>query len=276
MEKLINRWKPVIVFGLFLGLAACSSVPEQEQQALSNEQTKTGTQDESFDDSDPRDPMEGFNRVMWDFNYDILDAYILRPTAVVYRDYMPTPLRRGLFNMADNLDEPSAMVNNSLQGKFGNAGISLGRFLLNSTVGVLGLFDVATPIGLVEKQEDFGEVLGVWGVDNGPYIMLPAYGPTDTRDFAGGFVDGAYFPLSDLTVWGSIGRITVKALEGRISLMDQEQLLNDSFDPYLFVKEAHFQRSAFKVNDGKVVPDANEDEDDFDDFDDFDDEFEDL
>ncbi|NTS76358.1 VacJ family lipoprotein [Catenovulum sp. SM1970] len=257
-----KSWRLIFALSLSILVPACSTVPEKQTEQDTNDITYT----------DERDPLEGVNRAIWDFNYNVLDKHVLRPTAVVYRDYMPTPARKGLLNVVNNLDEPSAFVNNTLQGKFANAGISAGRFLINSTLGLFGLFDIATPMGITEHQEDFGEVLGSYGVGNGPYLMVPAMGPTDVRDLSGSVVDGMYFPLSDLTMWGSIGRFTVKALEGRIQLMDQEQLLEDSFDSYIFVKEAHFQRSEFKVYDGNV---PQEEEEGFDDFDDFEDEFDD-
>ncbi|GAC15745.1 MlaA family lipoprotein [Aliiglaciecola lipolytica] len=228
-------------------------------------------QAENVEYNDPRDSLEGFNRVMWDFNYDVLDAYILRPTTVVYVDYVPQPARQGLFNAALNLEEPSNSVNNLLQGKVGGSLTSLGRFVLNSTVGILGFIDVAEKIGLEREEEEFGEVLGKYGVGTGTYLMIPAMGPSDIRSIVGDVVDSSYFPLQDLSFYAAAVRTGIKALEARAQLIEQEGQLEQSLDPYAFVKNAYFQNLEFRVTDGKVPPsDLNTDpeveEENFEDF----------
>ncbi|MFT2091671.1 VacJ family lipoprotein [Paraglaciecola sp. 2405UD69-4] len=214
--------------------------------------TTRGVNDQVQEYNDPKDPIESFNRTMWDFNYDVLDVYILRPTAVAYTNYMPQFARTGLLNMARNLEEPSNSLNNLLQGKVDGTFISLGRFLLNSTVGVLGLIDVASELGIDPQEEEFGEVLGKWGVDTGPYLMLPAWGPTDIRSGVGDIVDTSYSPLDSLNFYASLFRTGIKVLEARAAVIAQEQQLNSSADPYSFVKSAYFQNLEFKVKDGKV------------------------
>lgn len=243
----------VLVTGLFL-LGGCA--------------TKQTTMEQAQQYEDPKDPLESLNRTMWDFNYEILDEYILRPTAVAYVDYMPQIARIGLLNMADNLEEPSNSLNNLLQGKLDGTFISLGRFLLNSTVGLLGLIDVASEIGLEPREEAFGEVLGKWGLDTGPYLMLPALGPSDVRSSVGDFVDSSYSPIDGLNFYFSFLRMGIKALEGRASVIQQEQTLNSSADPYAFVKSAYFQNLEFKVKDGVVEKSEEEEalEDDIDAF----------
>jgi phospholipid-binding lipoprotein MlaA len=217
---------------------------------------------------DPKDPLESLNRVTWDFNYEILDEYILRPTAVAYVDYMPTIARTGLLNVAENLEEPSNSLNNLLQGKLDGTFISLGRFLLNTTVGLLGLIDVASEIGLEPEEEEFGEVLGKWGVGTGPYLMIPALGPSDVRSSVGDFVDTSYSPIDGLNFYLGFLRVGIKALEGRASVIQQEQTLNASADPYAFVKSAYFQNLDFKVKDGVIETSEEEEalEDDIDAF----------
>ena len=116
------------------------------------------TNDQVQQYADPKDPLESLNRTMWDFNYEILDEYLLRPTAVVYVDYMPQMARTGLLNAAENVEEPSNGLNNLLQGKMDGTFVSIGRFLLNSSVGLFGLIDVASNIGLDPAEEEFGEV----------------------------------------------------------------------------------------------------------------------
>jgi phospholipid-binding lipoprotein MlaA len=243
----------VLITGLML-LGGCASQQAANEQAQQYE--------------DPKDPLESLNRTMWDFNYEILDEYILRPTAVAYVDYMPQIARTGLLNLAENLEEPSNSVNNLLQGKLDGTFISLGRFLLNSTVGILGLIDVASEIGLEPEEEEFGEVLGKWGVDTGPYLMIPALGPSDVRSSVGDFVDSSYSPIDVLNFYIGFLRVGIKALESRASLIQQEQQLNSTADPYAFVKSAYFQNLEFKVNDGELEKSEEEEafEDDIDAF----------
>lgn len=219
---------------------------------LSGCATHQGANEQAETYHDPKDPFESVNRDMWDFNYDVLDAYILRPTAVVYSEYMPQFARTGLLNVALNLEEPTNSVNNLLQGKLDGTFVSLGRFLLNSTVGLLGAFDVATEIGLNRQDEEFGEVLGKWGVGTGPYLMIPALGPNDPRSGVGDYVDSAYGPLDSLNIYFTILRSGIKVLEARAALIQQEQQLEDSADRYSFVKNAYFQNLEYKVKDGQV------------------------
>jgi phospholipid-binding lipoprotein MlaA len=226
-----------VLFGLLI-LGGCASNKNVDEQAAQN--------------SDPRDPLESINRSMWYFNYDILDKHILRPVTVAYVDYMPQFARTGLLNMALNLEEPANTVNNLLQGKLDGTFISLGRFVINSTLGLLGSIDVASELGLQRKDEEFGEVLGKWGAGTGPYLMVPALGPNDIRSGVGDYVDSSYFPLDSLNIYFTILRGGIKALESRATLIQQEQLLNDSPDPYAFVKGAYFQHLEFKVQDGQV------------------------
>ncbi|MFT4747952.1 MAG: phospholipid-binding lipoprotein MlaA [Congregibacter sp.] len=208
--------------------------------------------------ADSKDPLESFNRIMWDFNYEILDEYVLRPTAVAYVDYMPQIARTGLLNMAENLEEPSNSLNNLLQWKLDGTFISLGRFLLNSSLGLLGVIDVASEIGLETQEEEFGEVLGKWGVGTGPYLMIPALGPSDVRSSVGDFVDTSYSPMDGLNLYLGFLRVGIKALEGRASVIQQEQQISSSTDPYAFVKSAYFQNLKFKVLDGKIVKSEEE------------------
>lgn len=237
---------PKVISSLLLALVlvGCASGDATRQKAASYQ--------------DPKDPFETVNRSLWDFNYDVLDAYVLRPVTIAYVDYMPQMARSGLLNMAENLEEPSNSVNNLLQGKVEETFVSLGRFVLNSTVGLLGMIDVASEIGLQAEEEEFGEVLGKWGVTTGPYLMIPALGPSDIRSSVGDVVDTAYSPLDSLNFYLTILRSGIKAIESRASVIEQEQQLNSSVDPYAFVKSAYFQNLEFKVNDGEVQQSAEE------------------
>lgn len=251
----MNRMKYVATLLTLMMLGGCASNTGVEQQEQQEQQYQ-----------DPKDPFESINRDMWYFNWDILDKHLLRPVTVVYVDYTPQFVRTGLYNMALNLEEPTNSVNNLLQGKLDGTLVSLGRFLLNSTVGLLGSIDVATEVGLVRADEEFGEVLGKWGMGTGPFLMIPALGPKDIRSGTGDFVDNAYGPLDALNIYFSAFRTGIKVLETRAMLIQQEQQLEQSVDPYSFVKNAYFQNLAFKVQDGKVEKTVEEEalEDDID------------
>ncbi|SEH99299.1 phospholipid-binding lipoprotein MlaA [Rheinheimera pacifica] len=227
-----------VLLPLMLLVTGCASKPDNKQ---AQQQT---------DYRDSRDPLETINRPLWDFNYDILDKYVLRPATVGYMTVVPKPARKGLVNVANNLSEPASFLNGTLQAKPDRAAISAGRFLVNSTLGLFGLFDVATRIGLVEQGEDFSQTLAVWGVGDGPYLMLPALGPTTVRGTAGGLVDNLYFPLGLLNTPLTLTRAAINALDGREQLMSMENMLEESLDPYAFVKESYYQRQLFKIYDG--------------------------
>jgi len=159
--------------------------------------------------------------------------------------------------MAMNLNEPSAIINNLLQAKFVDAAESTGRFLLNSTIGLLGFFDPASDFGWGRKQEEFGEVLGTYGVGDGPYIVIPGLGPSSVREEVGDYVDKYYWPLAVLDFWPNVVRVAVVGLEQRASLSQQEKLIDESIDSYEFVKNAYFQNMNFKVHDGNPPVEVN-------------------
>ncbi|SFC22513.1 MlaA family lipoprotein [Pseudoalteromonas denitrificans] len=231
-----------VLFLILFSLIGCAQIPVENQ--------------------DDRDPLQTVNRPVYDFNMDILDSYILRPATVGYVAITPQPVRRGLLNFAENINEPVDGINAALQGKVGNAGVSVARFLINSTVGIFGFFDVASEIGLEQIDEDFGQTLGVWGVDDGAYLMLPAYGPSTARNISGDVIDGFVIPSIALSMPQSFLLFAIKALEARASLIPQEALLNESLDPYIFVKEAYLQRQVYDLYDGN--PPLEEEVEDFD------------
>lgn len=213
--------------------------------------------------ADPRDPFETVNRDLWDFNQE-LDEAILWPAAQAYGT-IPEPGRRGLRNVVDNLSEPSYLLNNALQGKAADAGVSFWRFAINSTVGILGIFDVASNFGLNARPESFGETAASWGVGDGPYVMLPGIGPTVVIDRSGDVVDGMYFPIDNLDGGVSFARLVIKALDTRLRLQEQQSLMENSLDSYSFVREAYFQNWRNKVYDGNPPPEPQTDEEELDD-----------
>lgn len=194
------------------------------------------------------DPFEPVNRLMWDFNYQVLDNYIYRPVTQSYVDWVPTPGRKAINNFVLNFEEPSTMVNNLLQLNFKLSARAFFRFSVNSTFGLLGFLDVAEKLGVPRKIETFSNVLGHWSVPNGPYLMLPGLGPTSTRTFFGGIVDGLYFPFSYLSFGEEISLDVLDGIDTREGLLGQEVLLEQSLDPYLFVKDAYTQYKVFQLN----------------------------
>lgn len=254
-------------------LSACASKPEEQiEQAdatIAPVDASLKVQAEA-EESSNNDPFEPFNRVMWDFNYDVLDRFLLKPVTKGYVAVTPQVMRTGLLNAANNLEEPANSINNMLQGKFERGFTSVGRFAVNSTIGLLGFFDVASSMGLERKREDFGQVLGVWGVGTGPYLMIPALGPSDFRSLTGTVVDAYYWPGTVLEDPYVIGAAVVSLLEARAALIEQEENLNRSLDQYLFVRDAYFQRLAFEVSDGHIEQKSDEElEEEQDDFSDF-------
>ncbi|RDV24430.1 VacJ family lipoprotein [Alteromonas aestuariivivens] len=245
------------------GCASRNGTEQVEVQQTGNEQ------------GDPRDPLESVNRTMWDFNWEVLDAYILRPITVGYVAVMPQFARTGLLNAVENLQEPGSFINNMLQGKFDHGMDSLARFVINSTVGLLGTIDVAERMGIARQREDFGEVLGKWGVDTGPYLMLPALGPSDPRSFTGDVVDGFYSPAALLTGPYTIARFLIDALEDRAAVIELEPQLEQAVDDYAFIKNAYFENLEFRVTDGASSEKAIE-ESELEDFEEFESMLEDL
>jgi phospholipid-binding lipoprotein MlaA len=202
---------------------------------------------------DSRDPWEGFNRVVFSFN-DSADKYLLQPVARGYRKVTPTFVDQSLANLFNNLGEIKNVGNNALQGDGGDMLVSGGRFLINTTVGVLGIFDVATYIGLTRDSEDFGQTLAVWGLGNGPYLMLPLIGPSTLRDSVGRGADSfteITRGIDPSTV--QLGMTMLDLLQVRASLLGTEDLV--SGDKYTFFKDVYLQRRDFLINDGKLKDD---------------------
>lgn len=201
----------------------------------------------------PKDPYEEQNRAVWEFNRS-LDKAVLKPVAEGYQYITPDPIETGVTNFFSNLGEIPTIINDVLQGKFLKAGRDTGRFLINSTIGVAGLLDPATEMGLEEESEDFGQTLAVWGFEPGPYLMLPFIGPSNPRDGLGFAVDSFafYSPYDELnddqTEWGLRA---LSLVDQRARLLPLEEQLEEALDEYLMVRDAYLQRREFKVYDGK-------------------------
>lgn len=220
--------------------------------------------------SNPDDPYEDFNRQMFAFN-DGVDRAIVQPVARGYRAVTNEPIREGVGNFSANLGEPLTAVNHVLQGKLPDAGATVSRFLINSTVGLVGIFDPASSMGIQRTKEDFGQTLGTWGVDSGPFLVLPFIGPTTPRDLTGIGGDLALNPLNypefenddairtgTFVIWG------IDAREGALEATDE---LNNQIDPYTTVRRLYGRTRAADIGipyeEPNDAPELSDDELDF-------------
>lgn len=232
----------ILVFGLATG---CATRPPADDPAALAEFEQVN------------DPLEPFNRAVFEVN-DTLDRAVLEPVARVYRFVLPDEARDGIRSALSNLNSPVVFANDLFQFEFERAGITLGRFVINSTVGILGFIDVAEDLGLPEHDEDFGQTLAVWGVDSGPYLMLPLLGPSNPRDTAGRVVDffldpiGYFMQGSDDDDWelataryARQGLEVIALREGLLDLTDE--LRAQSIDYYAAVRAAYRQRRASEI-----------------------------
>jgi phospholipid-binding lipoprotein MlaA len=207
---------------------------------------------------DPRDPWERLNRTTYKFN-DKLDKAVLRPVAHGYNKVAPKFVKTGISNFMDNLGYPVVMVNDLLQARFTLFGRDTGRFLMNTTLGVGGLLDPATQAGLEKNENDFGLTFGRWGIPKGPYFVIPFLGPSDVRDGLGRIPASYLSPQNytgdwkiEYSVWA------VELLDARYRLIPSEPLLDASYDPYLFMKNAYLQRRDYQLSQGTGKPSQNE------------------
>jgi len=199
------------------------------------------------------DPIEDLNRDIFIFN-EKLDEKILKPAALAYRKVTPQFARSGVTNFFNNLEEIDTTINQLLQGEIKYAFNDTGRFLINSTIGLFGLIDVASKMGLERHEEDFGQTLGVWGFDSGPYLMLPFLGPSNPRDLLSrpisSFLSGTFAMENDDVKLTLVG---IDALETRERLLDAETLIIG--DKYIFVKDAYIQSREYEINNGSTKDD---------------------
>jgi phospholipid-binding lipoprotein MlaA len=196
------------------------------------------------------DPWEPMNRSIYKFN-DAVDRAALKPAAKAYVKVTPQPVRTGVSNFFQNLSTPTTIVNSLLQGKFVGAGQDTLRFLINTTLGWGGVFDVASGAHLPIHNEDSGQTLGRWGVPAGPYLVLPVLGPASLRDAPARIADDFTRPLhwyqKDALRWGSVA---VNALDTRARFLPLEETLAQTYDPYAFIRDAYLQQRQFQVFDG--------------------------
>lgn len=238
MSQLVQRVFKGTLMLVVIMLSACASIQQTERVANI-------------------DPFERVNRAVFSFN-ETADQYVIKPIAEGYKFILPEFVRTGVTNFFSNINDVLIAANNLLQGKPVNAASDIGRFFINSTIGILGLFDVATDMGLEKNREDFGQTLGVWGVGDGPYVVLPLFGASNVRDTVGLAVDIETDFMINTNKLDSEEKIAVNSLRiinRRADLLDAGQLLEDAaFDKYSFLRDGYLQRRRNQIYDGNPPP----------------------
>ncbi len=209
---------------------------------------------------DPRDPFEHYNRSMFAFN-DSLDRNIVRPVAERYVEHLPEFVRIAVGNFFGNLGDVWTAVNNYLQLKPVQGTQDTARVIFNTTLGLAGLIDFATPMGLPKHEEDFGQTLAVWGVKSGPYLVLPVFGASTVRDGLAKPVDLFVDPVSQFhSEHYRNGARILRAVDARAELLGASSLLEDvALDRYQFLRDAYLQRRAWRIRDGEPEPESPQD-----------------
>jgi phospholipid-binding lipoprotein MlaA len=206
----------------------------------------------SLKNAEPGDPLEPINRGIYSFN-NTFDHYLLKPIAKGYDAVVPGPVKTGVSNVFQNVSDVQSIVSDIVQLKPAKLGDDLGRVVLNTTFGLGGIFDLATPMGIERGDEDFGQALGYWGIGPGPYLMIPFLGPSSLRDIVGRGVDGQIDPVgfvSSVPVRNSLQGLRV--VDARVGLFPAEELMNQAaLDRYTFLRSAYLQRRESQVLDGK-------------------------
>ncbi|MGY8843353.1 MAG: MlaA family lipoprotein [Burkholderiales bacterium] len=200
------------------------------------------------------DPLEPMNRKIYSFN-ESLDGIIVKPVAKAYSAFVPSLVRTGVRNFFTNLGVLNTTVNDLLQLKVRNVPIDIARFTTNLILGVGGIFDVATEIGIPYHNEDFGQTLGYWGVSSGPYLVLPLLGPSTVRDGLGKPVDYFIDPISHIDHESTRWKVTgLKVIAARANLLEVENIMNDSaIDKYSFIRDMWLQRREYQIRDGATI-----------------------
>ena len=210
--------------------------------------------------SNPRDPLESYNRAMFSFN-DKLDQVVLKPVATAYQDTLPSFVQTGIGNFFGNIGDVWTAVNNLLQGKLEDGMTDIMRVAVNSTMGFLGVLDIGSEAGLPKHKEDFGQTLGTWGVKSGPYFVLPVFGSSTVRDTAAFPVDlsADLWSYKDPVNVRNIGT-GIRMIDQRAALLGASSLIEDAaLDKYVFTRDAYLQRRQSLIQDGRSKKDIEDD-----------------
>ena len=233
----MNAWlsfKRLVVLSLLALMFGCASIPAGVPPS-------------------PDDPWEPFNRSVFEFN-EGLDAYVLKPVVAGYRFVLPEFVREGIYNFFSNYNDIYTALNNLLQGKPDYAFNDLMRVVVNTTMGLGGLIDLATPGGLEKHKEDFGQTFGVWGVPSGPYVVLPFFGPSSVRDTFGTVADlETDYLFKYIPNVGLRNSLTgLRVVNARNTYYEAGDLLDGAaIDKYSFLRDAYIQRRKYQINEGR-------------------------
>ena len=234
MLFVLRKIKRAILLGLIATLVGCASIPAGVERS-------------------PQDPWEPFNRSVFEFN-EGLDAYLLKPVVAGYRFVLPEFVRDGIYNFFSNYNDIYTALYNLLQGKPDYAFNDFMRVVVNTTMGLGGLIDLATPGGLEKHKEDWGQTLGVWGVPSGPYVVLPFFGPSNVRDTFGTVADlESDYLFSFVKNIGVRNSITgLRVVNARNTYYEAGDLLDGAaIDKYSFMRDAYIQRRVYQINEGR-------------------------
>ena len=242
MKQALKRCVRFLMVVSVLWLSACASTQQNQRVAKI-------------------DPLEPMNRAVFSFN-ETLDDYVVKPVAQAYKFILPQMVRTGITNFFGNIGDVFVAVNNLLQGKPKDAASDVGRVVVNTTVGVLGLIDVASDAGLEKHKEDFGQTLGVWGISDGPYLVLPVFGPSNFRDTVGEVFDvktDLVQSSKHLSVETKNEITGLRVVNRRANLLDASELIEEAaFDKYSFTRDAYLQRRKNMIYDGNPPADKEE------------------
>jgi phospholipid-binding lipoprotein MlaA len=247
VDQLSRRLFRVGALAAVLALSGCATPPEDPQARAEFEADN--------------DPIEPFNRAIFDFNL-VVDDVLIRPAAIAYRDVVPQPARDGVHNVIENLRAPIVLANDVLQAEPERAGTTALRFLINSTFGLLGIFDVARDAGYPAHSEDFGQTFASWGIGEGPYLVLPIFGPSNPRDATGLVTEWYVDPLNrwmdntdrDWVIWTRAGLRGLDARERNIDTIDE--LKKTSIDFYAAVRSLYRQRRAEEIRNSRPTSES--------------------
>ena len=205
------------------------------------------------------DPFEDLNRSVYEFN-DTIDDNLLEPVSRAYKDNVPEVAQDGVSNFFGNLRDVTTLANQILQFKPVESVETFGRILVNSTIGLGGLFDVASDMDLTTEDEDFGQTMAVWGVEEGPYVVIPLLGPSTVRDGVGVYVDvtSPANMVNEMDDAGFVSASTMNIVDKRVELLPVTDMLDQSDDPYIAMRSSYLQKRNFDVHDGS--PPVEEDD----------------
>ena len=246
------RCRSFAIFAAIVFVAGCATAPDRSDTEAYAEYQEIN------------DPLEPMNRGFFQLNR-ALDTWFLKPLAIMYREFLPPPFQRGIHNFLNNLRTPVVLANDLLQGEMDRAGTTFARFLVNTTLGVGGLGDPATELGWEDHDEDFGQTLAVWGIPEGPYLMLPVIGPSNPRDGVGLAVDTfvldpvAWWVRADNSdrAWIGYTRAAITGVDKRARIYEElEELEKTSLDLYASIRSLYRQHRRSEINQGKESADT--------------------